>query len=455
MIEKNILWKTVLEVLKINLSAANFATWFPNTFIQNIQNVNSDHLIVEIACPSSFIRDTVENRYYGQIKTALDQQVQKKCDLVFLVKQTEIKPKFTPAPLFDQNQPVSSPKIESSNYHGLNPSFTFENFIVGNANNMAHAAAQGIIANPGKAYNPFFIYGGVGVGKTHLMQAIGHALLEKHPQFKIIYVTAETFTNDLVSSLQDKSTTSFKKKYRSPDALLIDDIQFIAGKEYIQEEFFHTFNALYMVSKQIALTSDRRPEDLAKVEDRLISRFMGGLTVDIQSPDYEMRLAILKQKTASRQKYLPSDVLDFIANQPFSNARQLEGILTQILAKSEVQREIIDLEFVKNFFGLQKKSKSSQVNPREVISEVAKLYEFKVNQLTGPIRKAPLVNARHLAMFILRNDFEIPLAKIGDLFGGRDHTTILHAVDKIKTQLSQNSQLRENLINVRSSLYKI
>jgi chromosomal replication initiator protein len=448
--DKTALWKTALETLKINLSPANFSTWFSQTFINHTRKIDDSRQIIEIGCPSSFVRDTIENRYFGQIKEILDQASGKKCDLVFIIKQSALKTRpVSSAPLFKQPL-IQKPK----NGQGLNPRFKFETFVVGSANNLAHAAAQGIVANPGKAYNPFFIYGGVGVGKTHLMQAIGHALNQHFPKFKILYATAETFTNDLITSLQEKTTPKFKKKYREVDVLLIDDIQFIAGKEYSQEEFFHTFNALYMNGKQIVLTADRRPEEIAKIEDRLISRFLGGLTVDIQPPDYEMRMAILKQKCREKNHEVKEEILDFIATQIESNARELEGILIQILTQAEASQTEISLDFVRKFFGLKKKTQIKKVTPQKVIATVAQSSGFRVKDLIGLSRKAPLVQARHIAMYLLRNDLELPLMRIGEIFGNRDHTTVMHATDKIERLFTTNQDLRHEVITFRNSLFK-
>lgn len=446
--KKDTLWKTVLETLKINLSSANYSTWFSQTFIENVKKIDEERQIVEIACPSPFIRDTIENRYYGQIKEIMDQVLGTKTDLVFLVKQAVVEDKMdSPAPLFEK-------KTQENNSQGLNPRFTFETFIVGSANNLAHAAAQGIVNDPGKAYNPFFIYGGVGVGKTHLMQAIGHEISNQTPETRVLYVTAETFTNNLIASLQNKTTQKFKEKYRKVDVLLIDDIQFIAGKEYSQEEFFHTFNALYMKGKQIILTADRRPEEMARVEERLISRFLGGLTVDIQLPDYEMRVAILKQKCREKGKTVKEEILDFVASQVESNTRELEGTLMQILTRAEATGEEINLNWVRGFFGLKKEQQIKKVTPQRVVSLVAKSNGFRVSELTGNSRKAPLVKARHLAMYLLRNDLELPLMRIGEMFGNRDHTTVMHATDKMERQFLANQGLRQELMGLRNNLFK-
>ena len=452
--EKKTLWKTTLETLKINLSSANFSTWFGKTFIEKVKLIDSSRQIVEIACPSSFIRETIETRYYGQIKEIIDQISGKKSDLVFIIKQVsaDSQPTKTSPPLFQKQSPVKT-RI-TSNGQGLNPYFTFETFVVGSANNLAHAAAEGIVKNPGQTYNPLFVYGGVGVGKTHLMQAIGHTLISRNPEIKVLYANAETFTNDLVASLQNKTTQNFKKKYRQVDCLLIDDIQFIAGKEYSQEEFFHTFNSLYMSGKQIILTADRRPEEMAKLEARLISRFMGGLTVDIQSPDYEMRMAILKQKCAQKQKKIKEEVLNFIADQMETNARELEGILIQITSQAEANQEEIDLEFVRRFFGIKKKTQIREVTPQKIVSTVAKTSGFRVKDLLGDSRKAPLVKARHIAMYLLRKDLELPLMKIGEMFSNRDHTTVMYATDKIERFFTTNQELRHEVMSARNLLFK-
>ncbi|MFC1789889.1 chromosomal replication initiator protein DnaA [Patescibacteria group bacterium] len=450
--DKITIWKTVVETLRINLSSANFSTWFPQTYIQKIKPLSSDRQVVEIACPSAFIRDTIENRYYGQIKEILDQITSCPSELVFVIKAKQIKTK--PLPDNALFQKPTTPKQIPSNNGDLNNHFTFDNFVVGNSNNLAHAAAQGIVKNPGQAYNPFFIYGGVGVGKTHLMQAIGFEIWQQNQSAKVLYATAETFTTQLIASLQEKTVQKFKKKYREVDVFLVDDIQFIAGKEYSQEEFFHTFNSLYMRGKQIVLTADRRPEEIGQIEDRLISRFLGGLTVDVQAPDYEMRMAILKQKSRHRNKQVKEEVLDFIANQVESNARELEGTLIQVITQAETNQQELNLEFTKNFFGIKKKSQIRKITPQRIIAQVAKKNGFKIKELVGPSRKAPLIKARHIAMYLLRNDLELPLVKIGQIFANRDHTTVMHATEKIDRLFANNQELRHEIMSVRNIVFK-
>ncbi len=292
------------------------------------------------------------------------------------------------------------------------------------------------------------------MAKTHLVQAVGHEIIKSDPSKKILYATAETFANDLVSALREKTVSAFKRKYRQPDVLIIDDVQFIAGKEYIQEEFFHTFNSLYIAEKQIILTSDRKPEEIRQVEDRLISRFMGGLTVDVQPPDFEMRLAIIKQKAEQKGIAIPEDAANFIAETVQSNARELEGNLSQIVAKAEAANSPITLEFVKEFFGVKKTSPTKKVHYRRIISVVAKTFNIKTSDLCGKTRKKQVALARHIAAYLLRRELQMPLKRVGELLGGRDHTTIIHAEEKIDRAFSTNQQIRHQIIQIQKTIYQ-
>jgi chromosomal replication initiator protein len=340
----------------------------------------------------------------------------------------------------------------------LHPKYTFDTLVVGNSNNFAYAAAQGIVKNPGLSYNPFFIWGGVGVGKTHLMQAIGHELLKDNPDLKIKYFPAETFTNELISALKSKNMNQFKSKYRNLDCILVDDIQFIAGKEYIQEEFFHTFNALHMTGKQIILTSDRKPSEIDKLEDRLVSRFMGGLTVDIQLPDYEMRMAIINQRIEERGIKITNEAAEFLANNLASNIREIEGKLQEVLVQSLAQKVgEIDLHFIENQLNSSSEStiyslKSTKLAPRHIISVCAKHFNIKTSDLCGKSRKKELVFARHITAYLLLTEINLPLEEVGHLIGGRDHTSIMHARDKVTKDFSTNPQLRQ-LINQIKSIF--
>ena len=412
----NRLWKNTQEELKIVLAPAVFQTFVSKTELISLQNNKA-----VLACPNSYLVDINKKRYYQIFKDALDNQTKTQNTLEFIVQEPLINPSPINSPLFEY-----TPK-NTSFQHNLHPKFTFDTLIVGNSNNFAYAAAQGIIKNPGLSYNPLCIWGGVGVGKTHLMQAVGHELLKNNPQFKIKYFPAETFSNELVASLKSKTMNQFKDKYRNLDCILVDDVQFLAGKEYTQEEFFHTFNALHMKGKQIILTSDRKPSEIDHLEDRLVSRFMGGLTVDIQLPDYEMRVAVIKQKTEEFQIQITPEAISFLATNIESNIREIEGKLKQILIQSSAQKIIpIDLSFVQNFLNPDKNSSlnpfsSSKINPRHLISVCAKTFNIKTSDLCGRSRKKDLVYARHLTAYILLTEANLSLEEVGRLLGGRDH----------------------------------
>lgn len=439
---QNALWENVQEELKIAVSKTNY-----QALLSSIQLLSLENNVATIGCPSAYLQELVEGRYYSLIKEILDRQTGEKNSLVFTINQ---RPKKTPekmGPLFEKKERKEgfNPKT------GLLPYYNFSSFVVGSSNNFAHAAAQAIVENPGQAYNPFFVWGGVGVGKTHLVQAIGNAIAEKHPDLNILYATAETFTNELVAALQSKTITNFKKKYRQVDVLLIDDVQFIAGKEYSQEEFFHTFNFLYLAGRQVVLTSDRRPEEIQPLENRLTSRFMGGLTVDIQSPDYEMRLAILKQKAGEKGFTVPEEVLSFLAQTIESNARELEGALLQLKTRALAENAALTLDFASKFYGRTQKT-VQKITPRKVLSQTAKEFSFKIRDLCGKSRQKELVSARHIAMYLLRKDLNLPLMKIGELLGNRDHSTVIHAIEKINQEFTTNETVRHRVVKIRKEL---
>jgi len=442
------LWKNTQEELKIVLAPAVFQTFVSKTELISLQNN-----LATLACPNSYLVDINKKRYYQIFKNALDNQTKADNNLEFIIQEplnTPTTPTLS-SPLFEY-----VPQKTHSN-HNLHPRYTFDTLIVGNSNNFAYAAAQGIVKNPGITYNPFFIWGGVGVGKTHLMQAIGHELLKTNPDFKIKYFPAETFGNELISALKSKTMNQFKDKYRNLDCILVDDIQFIAGKEYIQEEFFHTFNALHMNGKQVILTSDRKPSEIDHLEDRLVSRFMGGLTVDIQLPDYEMRMAIIKQKVEESGGQISSDALSFLANNIEANIREIEGKLQQITIQSLSQKiGEIDIDFVQHFLdpSLAQNLNSlhtSKINPKHIISVCAKSFNIKTSDLCGKSRKKDLVSARHITAYLLLNEANLPLEEVGRLLGGRDHTSIMHARDKIHQDFSTNPQTAKLINQIKAS----
>ena len=441
------LWKNTQEELKIVMAPAVYQTFVSKTHLISLKN----NLAI-LACPNSYLVDINKKRHYKSFKSALDNQTKTDNHLEFVIQENK------PSSSTNQNSPLfeysnQKPVFQS----GLHPKYTFDTLVVGNSNNFAYAAAQGIIKNPGLSYNPFFIWGGVGVGKTHLMQAIGHELLKNNPDLKIKYFPAETFGNELISALKSKTMNRFKDKYRNLDCILVDDVQFIAGKEYIQEEFFHTFNSLHMNGKQVILTSDRKPSEIDHLEDRLVSRFMGGLTVDIQLPDYEMRTAIINQKIEEKGLKINPEAASYLANNIESNIREIDGKLQQIVVQSLAYGVgEIDTEFLHKFYTSQSNEKStnlnnSKINPRHIISVCAKYFNIKTGDLCGKSRKKELVQARHITAYLLLNEINLPLEEVGRLLGGRDHTSIMHARDKIHTDFSTNPQTAKVINQIKSS----
>lgn len=447
----NEVWSSVSAELALTLSAGNFSTWIKPIEVGEF-STDGEKTKITLSCPSIYVKGMIVDKYQAQIVEAVERITGKETELSLTIgeraktttKKVLVEP---PSPLFT---PQDSPRAEIQ--HNLNPRLTMDTYVVGSSNNFAHAAALGVIKNPGRKYNPLFIYGGVGLGKTHLMHAIGHALLEANPRTRILYISAETFGNDLIASLQSKKIANFKKRYRSCDVLMVDDIQFISGKEYTQEEFFHTFNELHMSERQIILTSDRPPQEIPKIEERLSSRFLGGLTVDIQPPDYEMRVAILTQKSKEMQLDVSPQALAVIAEHMTTNARELEGNFRQIVAKAEAKNSALTPEFVSDFFGVVQTGRKLRLRPNTIITKTAQYFSYKTQELLGNSRKAPLVTARHVAMYLIKTELDVPLEQIGELFGGRDHTTIMHAVDKITAAISLDTSTGKSISDIKHTL---
>ncbi len=458
--DKTKIWNAVLENLKINLSTANFSTWFPQTFIIKIKKIDKNRQIIEIGCPNSFARNTIENRYYALIKEALDQITERQNDLIFAIKPHFIKVsrdkkiKRQKETLFEEKKEENKILIEALKKTSLRPDFNFDTFAVSSTNQMAHAAAMAVAKSPSKAYNPLFLYGGVGVGKTHLIQAIAYSILERNPRIKIVYCTSEDFTNEIVNAIRRRTTEEFKKKYRSARLLLVDDIQFIAGKDRAQEEFFHTFNSITRVGGQIILTSDCRPDEINKLEDRLRSRFEGGLAIDIQPPDFELRTAILLIKAQQKKIHLPMDVAQLIAGN-ITSTRRLEGFLFRLITEIKTKNEPITPELTSALLGQTNEATIPKrlVRPKEVASAVAAYYEIKISDIIGPRRLKPIVIPRQILMYLLRTELKIPLEEIGRILGGRDHTTIMYGVEKVTNNLSTSEALRVDIVGIKQKLY--
>lgn len=440
-------WKTTLAELEMSISPVYFPTWIKPLNLMSLEE-EKEGILATILCPSSYHQTMLVKRWAEPVKRALGRVVDKPVELAYVVGK-ETKERMREAPLFE---PPEEKEQKGGGSHNLNPRLTFDTYVVGSSNNFAYAAAQGAAKSPGTRYNPLFIYGGVGLGKTHLMHAVGHAVFKEHPDWNIMYISAETFGNDLIASLQNKKTAQFKKKYRAPNVLLVDDVQFIAGKEYIQEEFFHTFNELYMSQRQVILTSDKPPQEIARLEERLISRFMGGLMVDVQAPDFETRVAILTQKCQALGVEVTADVIGLLAEKAVGNIRELEGALQALLAKATSEQRSVDGELIREHFGAQSERRGHRVRPNELITKVAQYYSYKVGELTGASRKAPLIAARHTAMYLLYHDLGIPYVQIGNLFGGRDHTTVMHAVEKIEGELKANPELSQTMTDIKHGI---
>ncbi len=455
------LWESVLGELELTLSKANFTTWFKNTFIASFE----DEKIV-IAVPNAFTKTWFENKYHTDILKVLQKQTSKqKIEVIYKIESPrtyitrELK---TPQPdptKADSELTTPEKKNETTdndNYNkfNLNPRYTFKNFVVGKGNELAKAAAVAVANKLGLVYNPLFIYGGVGLGKTHLMQAIGNEILSHDQNKKITYVTCEKFTSEFVQSVSRGIGSDFKNRYRSTDVLLIDDIQFLAGKEGTQEEFFHTFNHLHHANKQIVISSDRPPKAIPALENRLISRFEWGMIVDISQPDFETRLAILETKCRVKDCVLDKGILHYIANTVQNNVRELEGALNRILAYHELNHTTPTIESTKSLLSnITTRPKKNALVPKQVLSMVAEFYDVKIEDIIGSSRKKELVVPRQIIMFLLREELGCSYPLIGQELGGRDHTTAMHAHTKIKNENNTNDKLQQDINLIKQRLY--
>ncbi|MBI2267901.1 MAG: chromosomal replication initiator protein DnaA [Candidatus Blackburnbacteria bacterium] len=450
------IWKEVLASVRVSISSANFSTWLSKTFIYSTKTLGEDRQFVEIGCPSPFIADSIEKRYFGLLQDSLNQITGLTNDLSFLVKQkpglkkneTLLEPLFT--------NPVPSEEVFSNTlkYARVRPGFTFENFAVSGTNQMAWAAAEAVSENLGHAYNPLFLWGGVGVGKTHLMLAVADRALRKNPDFPILYCMGEEFTTEIVDAIRTKNTIAFKNKYRKLKLLMIDDIQFLAGKNAVQEEFFHTFNTLQREGGQIILTSDKPPSEIEKLEERLRSRFEAGLIVDISPPDFELRTAITLIKAQERGFELPMEIAQAIAAN-IDAARKIEGFITRLFTHTQFAHEEITIEVVHKLLGTSEQQNSGfkkHTSPQDFINAVATYYSIGKRRLLGTNRAQTVALPRQVLMYLLRIELRLPLQEVGRIVGGKDHTTVIHAVEKISKNLSVNGGLRDDLLGIKKTL---
>ena len=444
-------WEDVLQIIKEEIGAQQYNTWFSQT--RYLEFKDSE---LYLAVPTTFIKEWLEKNYTQLIKDIVLQQFELEDDI--LIKFNIIS---FPGPVTIKNKRDRGKNIlqQQKRYEetGLNIKYTFDDFVVGNSNRFAHAASMAVAQSPGKTYNPLFIYGGVGLGKTHLVNGIGNYIINKNSSqlVSITYISSENFTNELINAIRDDSNEAFREKYRNFDVLLIDDIQFLAGKERTQEEFFHTFNTLYNAGKQIVLTSDRLPKEIPNLEGRLISRFEWGLLADIQRPDFETRVAILQKKAGEYQLKLSDDIIEYIANKITANIRQLEGALTKLNAYITLtnQKELdftLAQQILKDIITIEEKEISIQTIQRQT----AEYFDLKPGMLLSPKRTKNIVTARHIAMYLARELTDYSLPMIGDSFGGKDHTTVLHSYNKIKEQLKTDDKLKLNIDRLISRIKK-
>lgn len=448
------LWQAILGELELSLSKANFTTWFKSTFIISQEEDN-----VVVGVPNEFTKAWMENKYQEKIVEALKHITNNKLRQVFYRVETSAKPKNI-VNLKEKIKNINRFEAESqevevtNNPFGLNPKYTFDKFIVGKNNELAHAAARAVVKTPGKAYNPLFIYGRAGLGKTHLLQAIGQEVLKNNPNCKLNYLTCEKFTNEFIGALRANKITEFQHKYRSIDFLIIDDIQFMAGKEQTQEQFFHTFNDLYQKDKQIILSSDRPPKAINNLEQRLQSRFEWGMIADISEPDYETRVAILQQKLIDKNFALDREIIDYLAENIQSNIRELEGALNHVYARFQLSQHKPTVEEVKNVLqSINTITPRSSLTTKSILQSVSEFFDTSLSDLTGACRKKELVMPRQIAMYLMREEVGSSYINIGNELGGRDHTTVIHACDKIKEALNHDNKIKQDITLLKQKIY--
>lgn len=455
---KEELWQAVLAKMELTLSKPSFLTWFQETGILNLNNGN-----VTIHVPNNFVKEWLQNKYHKTILHTLRELTSG----VKEVKYVIIKPKIVPArrtyskkqttkkdalaPFINEQFSIKELSVDPET--NLNPRYSFDNFVVGSFNELAHAAAQAIIKNPGTSYNPLFIYGGVGLGKTHLIQAIGNEMLKKYPGIKVRYAPSEKYMSEVVDALKSQTMNQLKAKYKEVDLLIIDDIQFIARTEKMQEEFFHMFNTLYQKNKQIVVSSDRPPHAIATLEERLRSRFEGGMIADIGVPDFETRLVILKTKIEDKGVIIPEEVLRFIAENIKTNIRELEGALNRVIINAKVSNSPITKEIARKSIKSHLSAPKKFISAKKIIKTVAEFYDISEKDLTTRSRRKEIVRPRQIGMYLMREELKYSYPSIGEYFGGRDHTTAMHSCEKIAEELKTNPELEEEIKMICQKMY--
>lgn len=450
---KEELWQALLAQVQFNISKANFATWFRGTDVFSKENGG-----VVVSVPNNFSKEWLENKYNKlifKILHSLDEEVKEvKYKVINSVVKTEQIANGLGIALDNISQ-LEFPELKVDRETNLNPRYTFENFIVGPFNELPQAAALAIVRSPGLVYNPLFVYGGVGLGKTHLIQAVGNEIAKKFPEKKVKYASSEKFASGIINSIKNHDVEKFKSLYKDVDVLIIDDVQFLAGKEKTQEEFFHIFNSLYEKNKQVVLSSDRPPKAISALEERLRSRFEGGMIADISLPDFETRIAILKVKSQEKKISIPNDVMEYIASNIQRNIRELEGALNRLAAYQALNSRPPSVETAKTLLKNVVFSPKKVANPEKIIKAVSFFYDVKENSLLDVSRKKEIVKPRQVAMFLLREELKSSFPFIGRKFGGKDHTTAIHAHNKIAAEMEKDENLAEEINLIKEQIYRL
>jgi chromosomal replication initiator protein len=454
------LWQAVLGEIELSISRGNFVTWFKNTCL-----LREDEERIVVGVPNVFIKQQLERKYNDLIVETLRkngagaQAVEYKIhsgltpareEEPLVLKPTGGEPSAATATA--AKPAVTTTALTHTYRQGLNERYTFDNFIVGSGNELAYAACQAVAAQSGTKYNPLFLYGGVGIGKTHLMQAVGNAVMTTNPAARVVYISSEQFLQEFVDALRYKKISDFTDFYRSADVLIVDDIQFIAGKEKAQEEFFHTFNALHQASKQIIISSDKPPRDIPTLEERLRSRFVWGMSIDMQTPDFETRCAILQIKSEMHGATLPRDVVDYLAQNVQTNIRELEGALNQLLAWCEMRGLEPTIGIASSLLG-SAQARPKHISARQIIERVARHYQVPMEDIMGPKRDKDIVVPRQVAMYMLRSELHLSFPKIARELGRKDHTTAIHSIEKIEKEAQADADIRSAISSIKGKLY--
>lgn len=449
--ERNRLWQTVLGEIELTVSRAAFVTWFKKTELVEI-NGDSD---VTISVPNIFAKQQFESRFNAQLLEIFAHNHITPRRISYIIGSSPEKSqsdRTMSASSVAQERIAKKPASSSLPSHGLNPRYTFDNYIVGGNNDLAYAACQASAANPGTKYNPLFIYGGVGLGKTHLIQAVGNEIIKKKPDLHVLYINSETFVNEFLDSIRFKKK-GFSTKYRGVDVLIVDDMQFIAGKEKTQEEFFHTFNALHQANKQIIISSDKPPKSIPTLTERLRSRFEWGMAIDIQMPDFETRCAIINAKAAQSGVALPSETIEYIANNVKTNIRELEGALNQVLANAELRGLEPTIETASALLGNIKQIRPHHLTAKKIVDKTARHFQVDIIDILSPKRDKHIVLPRQIAMYLLRSELHLSFPQIAHELGRKDHTTAIHSIEKIDKAVKLDFVIREQVSTIRDTLY--